>query len=178
MTPHDYEQLRPHLRRVCLEYKTPLYEADELIKFVYFIESGVASLVNTMTDGRAAEVGTVGNEGFVGLPVLFEDKQAPSSVYMQVAGVGLRLKAKEFVGAFERSASLRTVVLHYAHAFFNLVAQTAPCAHFHSLEHRCSRWLLMTRDRMETDEFTLTQEFLAMMLGVRRPGVTLAASAL
>ena len=178
LPPEDYERLRPHLQPVEFKYKLSLYRADEQIEFVYFIETGVASLVNTMKNGSSAEVGTIGNEGMVGLPVILGDSQAPTSVYMQVAGHGLRMKAKTFWQEMQRSASLRTVMLHYAHAVFNLVAQSAACNTFHVLERRCCRWLLMTQDRMQSDEFQLTQEFLAMMLGVQRPGVTLAAGEL
>jgi CRP-like cAMP-binding protein len=178
LPPEDYERLRPHLQPVEFKYKLSLYQANEQIKFVQFIETGVASLVNTMKNGNSAEVGTIGNEGMVGLPVIFGDSQAPTSVYMQVAGHGLRMKAKAFWQEMERSATLRTVMLHYAHAVFNLVAQSAACNTFHALERRCCRWLLMTHDRMQSNEFQLTQEFLAMMLGVQRPGVTLAAGEL
>ena len=129
-------------------------------------------------NGNAAEVGTIGNEGLVGLPVVFADRQAPTSVYIQVAGAGLKMKATPFLQAMHRSEPMRTGMLHYAHAFFNQVAQWAACSTFHSLDQRCCRWLLMTQDRMESDEFPLTHEFLAMMLGVRRAGVTYAANAL
>ncbi|HWG40255.1 MAG TPA: Crp/Fnr family transcriptional regulator [Candidatus Acidoferrales bacterium] len=177
--PHeDYERLLPHLQPVTFKYKLSLYESDRQIEFVYFIETGVASLVNTMRNGDSAEVGTIGNEGMVGLPVIFGDSQAPTSVYIQVAGQGLRMRAKTFWQELQRSVSLRTAMLHYAHAFFNQVAQSAACNTFHLLEQRCCRWFLMTYDRMQSDEFQLTQEFLAMMLGVQRPGVTIAASAL
>jgi CRP-like cAMP-binding protein len=174
----DYERLRPHLQPVEFEHKHLLYEADLHIEYVHFLETGVASLVNTMKNGDAAEVGTIGNEGMVGLPVVFGDSQAPTSVYMQVAGRGLQMKAKLFWEEMQGSATLRTVMLHYAHAFFNQVAQSAACNTFHDLLRRCCRWLLMTHDRMQRDEFPLTQEFLAMMLGVQRPGVTLAAGEL
>ncbi|HVA12980.1 MAG TPA: Crp/Fnr family transcriptional regulator [Stellaceae bacterium] len=174
----DRQALRPLLAPVTLEYKRPLYEAHRPIEFVYFLESGVASLVSAMTNGAAAEVGTVGNEGVVGLPILLGDELAPTSMYMQVPGQGLQIKAAAFREQMARSATLRTLMLRYAHAFFNQVAQTAACAHFHNLEARCCRWLLMTRDRMPSDEFRLTHEFLAMMLGVRRAGVTVAAGTL
>jgi CRP-like cAMP-binding protein len=178
LPPEDYERLRSHLQPAELKYKMSLYRADEQIEVVYFLETGVASLVNTMKDGNSAEVGTIGNEGMVGLPVIFGDSQAPTSVYMQVAGHGLRMKARTFWREMQHSVSLQTAMLHYAHAVFNQVAQSAACNTFHALERRCCRWLLMTHDRMQSDEFVLTQEFLAMMLGVQRPGVTLAASAL
>jgi len=174
----DQARLRRHLESMVLKYKYPLYAARERIEFVYFLESGVASLVNEMEDGSAVEVGTVGNEGVVGLPVLLGDAMAPTCVYVQVPGRALRMRVDILQEEMRRSAPLRETMLRYAHAFFNQVAQSAACAHLHSLQKRCCRWLLMTHDRMSSDEFLLTQEFLAMMLGVRRPGVTKAASAL
>jgi CRP-like cAMP-binding protein len=131
-----------------------------------------------MKNGDASEVGTVGNEGLVGLPIVFGDRQAPTAVYMHVAGFGQRMRANSFLKMLKQNPSIMVTVLHYAHAFHNQVAQSAACAHHHSLEQRCCRWLLMTRDRMKSDKFKLTQEFLAMMLGVQRPGVTIAAGAL
>jgi len=178
LTPADYARLRPHLHRIPLGYRQSLYRANKPIEFVYFIETGVGSLVNTMANGQAAEVGTIGNEGIVGLPLLLGDDRAPTSVYVQVPGVGLKMKATLFIKELARSASMRIVMLRYAHAFFNQVAQSAACNHFHSLHQRCCRWMLMTHDRMQADEFLLTQEFLAMMLGVQRTGVTAAAGAL
>ena len=114
----------------------------------------------------------------VGLPLVLGDDRAPTSVYIQVPGIGLRMKAALFKKELARSASMRTAMLHYAHAFFNQVAQSAACNQFHSIEQRCCRWMLMTHDRMQSDEFLLTREFLAMMLGVQRTGVTVAAGAL
>ena len=178
LTRADYERLRPHLQSVPLEYRKSLYDANSRIDFVWFIETGVGSLVNTMVNGDASEVGTIGNEGIVGLPVVLGDNRTPTAVYIQVPGAGLKMKATLFAKALAESASMRKVMLHYAHAFFNQVAQSAACNQFHSLRQRCCRWLLMTHDRMQSDEFLLTQEFLAMMLGVRRTGVTAAASAL
>jgi CRP-like cAMP-binding protein len=174
----DYERLRPHLEPIALDYKQSLYKARKPVGYVYFIETGVGSLVNTMANGEASEVGTIGNEGLVGLPLLLGDDLAPTSVYIQVPGAGLRMTAALFKKELAQSASMRTVMLHYAHAFFNQVAQSAACNQFHSLQQRCCRWLLMTHDRMHSDKFLLTQEFLAMMLGVQRTGVSIAASAL
>jgi CRP-like cAMP-binding protein len=178
LPPRDYHRLRPHLQRIPLGYRQSLYRANKPIEFVYFIATGVGSLVNTMRNGAAAEVGTIGNEGVVGLPLVLGDDRAPTSVYVQVPGAGLRMKATLFKKELARSASMRTVMLHYAHAFFNQVAQSAACNQFHTLQQRCCRWLLMTHDRMQSDEFLLTQEFLAMMLGVQRTGVSAAAGAL
>jgi len=163
----DYERLRPHLEYTALRYRQSLYRANKPIGFIYFIETGVGSLVNTMTNGDAAEVGTIGNEGVVGLPLLLLDERSPTRVYVQVPGAGLRMKASLFRRELARSASMRKVMLH-----------SAACNQLHSLEQRCCRWLLMTHDRMGSNEFLLTQEFLAMMLGVQRTGVTVAAGAL
>ena len=174
----DRGRLDRHLERIPLTYRQSLYRARRPLDFVYFIETGVGFLVNTMSNGAAAEVGTIGNEGIVGLPLLLGDDRAPTSVYVQVPGQGLRMTAALFSAELARSASMRTVMLRYAHALFNQVAQSAACNHFHSLEQRCCRWMLMTHDRMKTDEFLLTQEFLAMMLGVQRTGVSAAAGTL
>ena len=178
LTPEDQDRLRPHLHPVELEYKQPLYQAGVTIEFAWFIESGVGSLVNTMANGDAAEVGTIGNEGMVGLPLILGDTRAPTEVYVQVPGAGLRMTAASFSRELAHSETMRKVMLHYTHAFFNQVAQSAACNQLHSLRQRCCRWLLMTHDRMQADEFLLTQEFLAMMLGVQRTGVTAAAGAL
>ncbi len=174
----DYKRLRPHLKHVSLKYRQSLYRAHQPIDYVYFIETGVGSLVNTMANGDAAEVGTIGNEGVVGLPLILGDHRAPTGVYVQVPGSGFRIKASLFERELARSASMRKVMHLYAHAFFNQVAQSAACNQFHSLEQRCCRWLLMTYDRMQSEDFLLTQEFLAMMLGVQRTGVSFAASVL
>lgn len=175
LKPADYALLLPHLEAVSLPYRRPLYSANRNIDFIYFLENGVASLVSTMRNGDASEVGTIGNEGIVGLPLLLADRRAPTSVYIQVPGTGLRMKADAFEVALAQSATLRVAMFRYAHAFFNQVAQTAACNHHHVLDQRCARWLLMTYDRMDSNVFLLTHEFLAMMLGVRRAGVTVAA---
>jgi CRP-like cAMP-binding protein len=178
LSPKDYRRLRPHLERISLKAGQPLYVAGQPIGFVYFLETGVASLINTMANGEPAEVGTIGNEGIVGLPLLLGDDRGPSSVYVRVAGAGLRIPAAWFRREMARSASLRTVMLRYAHVLFNHVAQSSACNQFHSLQQRCCRWMLMTQDRMQSDEFFLTQDVLAAMLGVQRTGVSAAAVAL
>jgi len=129
-----------------------------------------------MADGAATEVGTIGNEGMVGLPVVLGDNLASTSVYVQVPGTGLRLASSILRTALEQSSTMRMVMQNYAHAMFNQVVQSAACAHFHPIEQRCCKWLLMTHDRVQSETFLLTQEFLGMMLGVRRSSVTLAAT--
>jgi CRP-like cAMP-binding protein len=178
LSDDDYERLRPHLSQVAFEYKKSLYEASRPIEQVYFPVDGVASLVITTADGASAEVGTIGNEGMVGLPICLGDRDAPSSVYVQVPGTALILDARIFLGELERSPTLNLIMLRYGHAFFNQVAQSAACAHLHRVEQRCCRWLLMTRDRMPSGDFLLTHEFLGMMLGVRRTTVTEVMSGL
>jgi CRP-like cAMP-binding protein len=172
LSDHDYERLRPHLSPVVLDYRKSLYEAARPINHVYFPVDGVASLVITTAEGAGAEVGTIGNEGLVGLPICLGDREAPSAVYVQVPGTALKMDAGIFRHGLDQSATLKLVMLRYAHAFFNQVAQSAACSHLHRVEQRCCRWLLMTRDRMPSGEFLLTQEFLGMMLGVRRTTVT------
>jgi CRP-like cAMP-binding protein len=172
LSDDDYERLRSHLSPVVFDYRKSLYEASRLIEHVYFPVDGVASLVITTAEGASAEVGTIGSEGMVGLPVCLGDRDAPSSVYVQVPGRALGMDARLFRGELDRSPSLNLIMLRYAHAFFNQVAQSAACAHLHRVERRCCRWLLMTRDRMPSGDFLLTQEFLGMMLGVRRTTVT------
>jgi CRP-like cAMP-binding protein len=172
LSDNDYERLRPHLSQIVLEYRKSLYEASRPIEHVYFPVDGVASLVITTAEGASAEVGTIGSEGMVGLPICFGDRDAPSAVYVQVPGTALVMDSRAFRGELERSPSLNLMMLRYAHAFFNQVAQSAACAHLHRVEQRCCRWLLMTRDRMPEGDFLLTHEFLGMMLGVRRTTVT------
>jgi CRP-like cAMP-binding protein len=172
LSDDNYERLRPHLSHVAFDYKKSLYEASRPIENVYFPVDGVASLVITTSDGGSAEVGTIGNEGMVGLPICLGDHDAPSAVYVQVPGTALQMDARLFRGELDRNPQLNLVMLRYAHAFFNQVAQSAACAHLHRVEQRCCRWLLMTRDRMPSSDFLLTHEFLGMMLGVRRTTVT------
>jgi CRP-like cAMP-binding protein len=173
---NDFARLRQQLDEVPLDYKFELYRAGKPIPFVYFPLTGVASIVNTMMNGAAAEVGTVGNEGIVGLPIILGDTVAPNDVYVQVPGAGLRMPASAFREALEGSSTMRNVMLRYIHALFNQIAQTAACNSFHTIEQRCCRWLLMTHDRVLSDQFSLTQEFLGMMLGVRRTSITLTAN--
>jgi CRP-like cAMP-binding protein len=176
--PLDLDRLRQHLEPVVLEYRQSLYEANEPITSVYFPIDGVVSLVNTMADGSSVEVGTIGNEGVVGLPVILGDHLAATDVYIKVPGTGLRLPADILTAELERSSGTRMVMLRYAHAFFNHVAQSAACSHHHNIAQRCCRWLLMTHDRVHSDQFLLTQDFFAMMLGVRRTSVSEVAGEL
>ena len=161
-----------------LEYNKVLYEAGRPIEFVYFPSTGVASMVKNMSDGNSSEVGTIGNEGIVGTPLLFGFDTGPATVHMQIPGDGSRLPARVFRDQMGRSPALHRLIQGYAFAFFNQVAQLAACNHFHDVEQRCARWMLMVQDRMPGDDFPLTHEVLSLMLGVRRSSVTVAAGRL
>ena len=171
----DLARLWPQLEPVGLEVRETLHVSDEPIAAVYFPESGWASMLALLADGRSAEVGLVGTEGMVGLPLLLGSDSSGTEAMVQASGTMLRLEAGAFRRALEESPALRTLLLRYALAFQQQVTQTAACNGHHALDQRLARWLLMAHDRAEGDEFPMTQEFLAMMLCVHRPGVTIAA---
>jgi CRP-like cAMP-binding protein len=131
-----------------------------------------------MENGASAEVGTTGNEGFVGLPLLLDAGAASIGVHMQVPGHALRMPARAFRNAFETSRPLRQLLNRCTHAAYNQTCQLVACNRFHDVEQRCARWLLMAHDRMPRDDFLLTHEVLSLMLGVRRSSVTIAAGRL
>jgi CRP-like cAMP-binding protein len=170
LPPAELEAMTPFLRPVTLPIRSPLYDADAPIEHVDFIESGVASIVEKMKDGTVVEVMTIGPEGFVGLPVFLGTDRTPSQAFMQVAGSALRMPAQDFV-RFAAHPALHETILRYIQATFVLLAQSSACNRIHDIAQRCARWLLLTRDRVESDSIGLTQEFLAQMLGVRRASV-------
>ncbi len=177
LPPGEAALLLPHLTRVELPHRFTFYRSGEPITHVHFIERGCASVITLTPEGAAVEVGTIGNEGLVGTPILLASDSAPSNCEMQVPGDGWRMPAGALAGAMGQSDALRTRLLRFAQAHFNQVAQSAACNRLHSLEERCARWLLMTRDRTG-ESFGLTHEYLAIMLGVRRAGVTVALGTL
>jgi CRP-like cAMP-binding protein len=172
------ERLGPHLEPVELPVRHTVYSTGSTIEHIYFPYQGLASLVKIMEDGKAAEIGTIGTEGLVGLPAIFGNGQAPFEVLMQVPGAAHRINPAVLRHEMERSEVLRRVVFLYTDFFFDHLAQTAACNRLHSLEERCCRWLLTAHDNVHSDIVPLTHEFLALMLGVRRPGVSLAAGIL
>jgi CRP-like cAMP-binding protein len=163
---------------VTLGLKELIYEPDTPIPYIYFPNSGVTSILTTMKNGKAAEVGTVGKEGMLGLPVFLGTDRSSGRSFSQVPGESLRLGADAFRVAIQQSRALVDLLHRYTQALFTQVSQSAACNSLHSIEERCGRWLLMTHDRVETDEFVLTQEFLAIMLGVRRASVAEVAGKL
>ena len=173
-----YLSLVPNLEPVCLDFKEVLYESRELIQHVYFPNNGVVSLLAIMADRTPAEVGLVGNEGMVGLPVFLGVDTTPLKVIVQVPGDAMRMPVDVFKDLVNQDAPLHGLLQRYTHALMFQISQSAVCNCHHSVEQRCCRWLLMTRDRVRSSQFPLTQEFLSQMLGVRRPSVTVVASKL
>lgn len=178
LPPAEAAQLRPHLEPVALGVKELIYEPDQPIPSIYFPETGVTSILVIMADGKASEVGLVGNEGMLGLPVFLGAETAPGRSYSQVPGESLRMPAAVFAELLPRVGTLARRLQRYTQALFTQVSQSAACNNLHSVAQRCSRWLLMTHDRVGGDEFLLTHEFLAAMLGVRRASVSAVAAGL
>lgn len=177
LQPDDLARISGHLEPVKLRLREVLYEAGAEIEHIYFPTTGCVSMIHT-TEGGAVEVGTIGLEGMVGVPVLLRANSEPTRALVQVEGAAYRLSAAAFRSVVKESDRTERIFLRYALALFNQIAQSVACNRLHSLEERCARWLLITHDRVDGDEFKLTQEFLSYMLGVHRPAVTLAAGVL
>jgi len=171
------KRLRPALRPVFVDIKTVLFEPGEAVDFVDFPRNCVISLVTPLKDGAVVEVATVGREGIVGVPLLLGGSLIVRAV-SSVAGWVDRIDASAFLTEVAHSGPLRDVVADYLQALFGQISQAAACNRLHSNEARLSRWLLMTRERVGTDDFAVTHEFLAQMLGSTRPTVTLSAQTL
>jgi CRP-like cAMP-binding protein len=177
LAPDDLALISTELESVELPIRDVLYEPGAEIKHVYFPTIGCVSMIHGTTDG-SVEVGTIGFEGLVGVPVLLHANSEPTRALVQVQGESYRISADAFRSVVSESKHMERIFLRYAMALFNQVAQSVACNRLHTLEQRCARWLLITHDRVEGDEFKLTQEFLSYMLGVHRPAVTLAAGIL
>lgn len=178
LVPREYDRLRPHLEPVSLLFRTVLHEPDQTIPFVYFPDSGVISvLVPPEGRGQGVEVGMVGREGVVGLPVFLGSDSTPARWVVQAPGTALRMAAETFRAQVGRG-TLHDLLLLYTNAFLIQVSQSVACNALHAIEKRLCSWLLMVRNRVESDHFPLTHEFLAAMLGVRCASVTQAASGL
>jgi len=179
MSRDDYEWIARLLTPVDLPATMVLYTPNGPVADVYFLEAGVCSVINRMADGSRVEVGTIGPEGIVGLSAVFDAGSSPSETVVQVGGAGFRAPAAAIAEAFSERASVRRVIMRYAQAYLTQVAQTAACNASHPVEERCARWLLMTHDRVnQAPSFRLTHQFLAVMLAVRRAGVSVAAGTL
>ena len=174
----EYERLLSNLETVSLTLKQVLYEPNVPIQHVYFLNHGVVSLVNIMEDGRVVEIATVGNEGMIGVPVFLGTDKTPHQSVVQIPGDAIKMKADVFKDSVSQGGSLQSLVQRYTQALFNQIAQSAACNRIHSIEERCCRWILMTHDRVGSDQFLLTQEFLCQILGVRRPSVSVVTAIL
>lgn len=174
----EYERLRPHSEPVALPRGETIYRPGDPIQYVYFPYSGTISVTVEMSDGMEAEVGVVGREGVLGLPVVLGTRSSPLKAFVQVPGAGVRVRADLFKSEADRGGELRALVLRYAQAFFVQTAVTAACNRLHLLDARLANWLMRTRDRALSDMLPLTHDFLAVMLGVRRAGVTEAVGRL
>jgi len=174
----ELDKLRPHLEAVQLNVRTTLIYPNEPIAHVIFMESGLGSEIALGHDGNQIEVGLVGREGLIGLPLALGQATSPHKTFMQVSGSGVRISASAFNLVVETSEILRRHMLRYAYDFMLQVAQTALANGRYKIQPRLARWILMSHDRMDSEVVPLTHEFLALMLGIRRAGVTEAIGAL
>lgn len=179
LAPADYERVTEHAALVPLRRRQDLVEPNEAIRYVWFPQSGLLSVVNDMDDGKTSiEVSVIGREGMGGLPVFHGQRTQPWRILVQVAGEATRIPADDFAAVISKAPSLQKVLHTFTLALMNQAAQQAACNRLHTLEQRCAKWLLTTHDQLDGRELPLTQEFLSVMLGVRRPGVTVAAQTL
>jgi CRP-like cAMP-binding protein len=178
LSDKEYQQLRPHLKHVDLSFGEILYEPGEIIRHVYFPNHGIISLLSMVEERSTLEVGIVGNEGMVGIPVFLGAAVSLNRALVQGAGTAMKMKADAMRKHVGHEGLLADLLRHYIHSLLAQISQTAACNRFHMVEARLARWLLLTHDRLQSNEFRLTQQFLSDMLGVRREGVTNAARAL
>jgi CRP-like cAMP-binding protein len=176
LPPDYYAGLHKKLEAIALPVPTPLFDGQTTPRWAYFITSGIASVVDSSADGRSTEVGMVGCEGITGWNRLLGPLSLPVRCFIQVAGTGLRIPFSELRKEFENDVRMRKSVLAYVQHEAHTATQLAACNSRHNVSQRLARWLLMCQDRMATEQISLTQEFLAEMLGVRRSSVALSAS--
>ena len=177
LTAEDWALVSPHLEPVTLKERHVLEVPRKPITHVYFLKTGLASVVAVNAEDHRIEVGVIGKEGVTGVPLIMGDTLAQHSTYMQIAGEGLRMAQGPFVEAIAKSITMQKVMLKSAQAFMIQTAHTALANGRAKLDERLARWLLMAHDRLDSDAVPLTHEFLAVMLGVRRAGVTVAIHA-
>jgi CRP-like cAMP-binding protein len=174
----DCERLFPHLERVPLSLGSALYESGSHQEHVFFPVASIVSLLYVMQDGASAEIAVVGDEGVVGVALFMGGESTPSRAVVQSAGSAFRLKANLLKTEFERGGALQYLLLRYTQTLITQMAQTAVCNRHHAVEQQLCRWLLLSLDRLPSNELTMTQKLIANMLGVRREGVTEAAGKL
>ena len=178
LSDSQYEQLVKSGETCTLSARTMIAESGATLDYVYFPESGFASMVVPLENGSAVEAITVGYDGFVGLPIYLGETSTLTRTMIQVTGLFHKIPKETFLRLVEKNDAVRQRVHQYAQITLETLSQSSACNRFHSIEQRCARWLLISHDRALSDDFELTQEFLSQMIGVRRPGVTVAASTL
>jgi len=171
----EYERLAPNLELVPMPLGHVLYESGSELRHVYFPTTAIVSLLYVMRDGASAEIAVVGNEGLIGVALFMGGETMPNRAVVQSAGHAYRLKGQLLKEEFNRSGGLQHLLLRYTQALLTQMAQTAVCNRHHTLDQQLCRWLLMSLDRLRSNELVMTQELIANMLGVRREGVTEAA---
>lgn len=177
LTDEQYDAIAPRLHTVPLKIKQVLFERNQPPQYVYFPCTCVLSILTYMANGTAVEVGTVGSEGFIGIEVLAGGERSTETAVCQIDGDALRMSVSDFKEAITGDTPLRRITQRYLLVYLSLVSQSVACNRLHTIEERFARWILMTHDRVDGDYFYLTQEFIADMLGVHRPSVSLVASA-
>ena len=174
----DYTRILPSLTVVPLKLKDILHKPGDPIREVYFPGGGFCSMLTVLEDGSMVEIATVGREGMVGVSAILDGTPVTSAMVQGATDTCYRMNVEAFRGEVDRRGAFHELMAHFAQALFGFVAQSTACNAIHSVEQRLARWLLMAQDRMESDDFPLTQEFVAMMLGASRPTVTIVAGTL
>jgi CRP-like cAMP-binding protein len=171
----DYERLLPSLQKVSFSLGEVVYEFAAQLDYVFFPTTAIVSLLSTMENGSSAEMGLTGNDGVVGIALFMGGGTMPNRAVVQSAGEAIRLKAKVLQDEFALGGKFQQLLLRYTQALITQISQTAVCNRLHSVEQQLCRWLLLSHDRLKSDELIMTQELIADMLGVRREGVAVAA---
>ncbi|HEX8090576.1 MAG TPA: Crp/Fnr family transcriptional regulator [Blastocatellia bacterium] len=174
----EYERILPHLQPLTFSLGEPVYESGKQLKHVYFPTTCIVSLLYTMENGASAEIGVVGNEGVVGIALFMGGDTTPNRAIVQSAGDALRMNAQALRDEFILAGEFQRSLLRYTQSLITQISQTAVCNRLHPIEQQLCRWLLLSHDRLQSDELRMTQELIANMLGVRREGVTYAAGRL
>ena len=173
-----FDRILPHLELVSMPLGEVLYESGGQLQYVYFPTTAILSLHYLMESGASAEISGVGNEGVLGISLFMGGNTTPSLATVQTAGIGYRLKGRLMMEEFNLAGPMMRLMLRYTQALMTQISQTAVCNRHHSIEQQLCRWLLLTLDRLPSNELTITQELIAGMLGVRREGITEAAGKL
>jgi CRP-like cAMP-binding protein len=174
----QFERLLPHMHVMRLPQGRVLYEAGATVNNLYFPNNGMISLLSMNGDGTTIEVGMVGNEGVVGIPIVMRVNTTPCEAMVQLPSDVIKIKGEIIKAEFDRNDQLKDLLLRYTYLLLTQISQSVVCNRFHTIEKRLCRWLLIAHDRVNSDNLRLTQEIIAHMLGISRTGVTAAAGAL